>query len=71
VARCWPEWPRKWDPSAVHTKPKNDPDGALRLALFVGSLSPVDEQQVVALLEVINHEQLLTRASLALLVAEM
>jgi hypothetical protein len=35
--------------------------------LFVGSLSSVDEQQVVALLEVINHEQPLTWASLALL----
>src|SRR4051812_17212618 len=40
--------------------PENDPDGALRLALFVGSLSSVDEQQVVALLELINHERLLT-----------
>jgi hypothetical protein len=35
--------------------------------LFVGSYSSVDEQQVVALLEVINHEQLLSWASLALL----
>ena len=36
---------------------KNDPYGALRLALFVDSLSSVDEQQVVALLGAINHEQ--------------
>jgi hypothetical protein len=50
---------------------ENDPDGALRLALFVGSLSSVDEQQVVALLEVINHEQPLTWASLALLLSPL
>src|SRR5215207_7002325 len=46
---------------------ENNPDGALRLASFVGSLPSVDEEQVVALPEVINHEQLLTWASLALL----
>jgi hypothetical protein len=36
---------------------ENDPDGALRLALFVGPCASVDEQQVVALLEVIDYEE--------------
>jgi hypothetical protein len=45
---------------------ENDPDGALRLTLFVGSRASVDEQQVVALLEVIDHEEALTWTSLAL-----
>src|SRR4051812_12881579 len=39
---------------------ENDSNGALRLALFVGSRASVDEQQVVALLEVIDHEEPLT-----------
>jgi hypothetical protein len=34
---------------------ENDPDGALRLTLFVGSHASVDEQQVVALLEIIDQ----------------
>src|SRR4051794_25008703 len=46
---------------------ENDPDGALRLALFVGSSASVDEQQVVALLEVIDHEEPLTWTSILLL----
>jgi hypothetical protein len=44
---------------------ENDPDSAL-LALFVGSDATVDEQQVVALLEVIDHKEPRTGTSLAL-----
>jgi hypothetical protein len=50
---------------------ENDPDGALSLALFAGSLASVDEQQVVALLEIIDHDEPLTWTSLALLLSPL